>query len=175
MLHTNKLKIMQLFFEQPSKYFQIREISRLTKLAVTSVKNYLDELKKEELILRKKAGVFPAYIANQENRMFKVYKQADMFLRIYSCGLVDFLEENLHPRSIILFGSVRKGEYTKESDIDIFVETKEKSLNLSKYEKKIKHKINLYFKENINNLSKELFNNIINGIKLSGYIKIKCT
>ncbi len=171
MLQQNKLKIMELLFEEPSKNFQIREISRLTKIAVTSVKNYLKELQKNKLILKDKKTFYPSYIANQQNRLFKIYKQQFIILKLYSSGLIDYLEDILHPKSIILFGSMRKGEYNKKSDIDIFIQSNEKSINLIKFEKILKHKINLFFEDDINKISKELFNNIINGIKLSGYIK----
>jgi len=173
MLHQNKIKIMKLFFEEPSRNFQIREISRLTKIAVTSVKNYLKELQKEKLIKKDKKTLYPSYVSNQQNRLFKVYKQQFIILKLYSTGLIDYLEDELHPRCIILFGSVRKGDYNKNSDIDIFIQSNRKSIDLTRFNKILKHKIILFFEENINKLSKELFNNIINGIKLSGYLKLR--
>ena len=173
MLHKNKLKIMELFFEKPSKNFQIRGISRLTKIAVTSVKNYLEELQKDKLVKKDKKTLYPSYVANQQNRLFRIYKQQFIIFKLYSSGLVDYLEDMLHPRCIILFGSAGRGEYNKDSDIDIFVQTSKKSINLIGFEKKLRHKISLFFEENINELSNELFNNIINGIKLSGYLKLR--
>ena len=164
---------MDLFFEEPSRNFQIREISRLTKLAVTSVKNYLKELEQENLINKDKKTLYPSYVANQQNRLFKIFKQQLIILRLYSSGAIDYIEDELNPKCIILFGSARKGEYVKNSDIDIFVQSREKNLNLKKFEKLLKHKMSLFFKEDINKLSEELFNNIINGIKLSGYLKIR--
>ena len=46
-------------------------------------------------------------------------------------------------------------------------------VNLKKYEQKLKLKINLLFKERLQDVSPELLNNILNGIKLSGYLKLK--
>ena len=162
---------MELFFDEPVKQFQLRGISRITGIAVTSVKNYLHELEKEKLIQKIKGNIYESYVANLDNRMFKVYKQQNMIIKIHATGLIDYLEDKLHPKTIILFGSVRKGEYTKTSDIDIFIQGKENTINLNKFEKSLKHTINLFFEESFNNLSDELFNNIINGIKLSGYLK----
>jgi len=173
MLHQNKLKIMELFFEEPSRNFQIREISRITKLAVTSVKNYLAELLEENLIKKDKKTLYPSYISNQEYRLYKVYKKQFIVFNLYSSGLIDFLEDKTYSKCIILFGSVGKGEYDMKSDIDLFVQAKERSINLLKFERKLKHKLNLYFEEDLNKMSSELFNNIINGIKLSGYLKLK--
>ena len=172
MLHKNKLKILELFFEEPSKEFHIREISRLSKLPASSVQNYLKELLKEKLVNRNEEGIYPSYSANASNRLFKVYKWENMVLKLHMSGLIDHIEDSCHPSCIILFGSVRKGEYDKTSDIDLFVQSGRKSLDLNKFEKVLKHKVNLFFEESIGNLSEELFNNVVNGIKLSGYLKL---
>ena len=173
MLQKNKLKIMNLFFEEPVRNFHLREISRLTKIAVTSVRNYLNELVKESLIKIDNKTIYPSYIANSENRMFNIYKQQTMLIKLFKSELIDHLEDELLPTCIVLFGSVKKGEYDKESDIDIFVQCDRKELNLNKFEGKLNHNINLLFNSNPSKLSKELFNNIANGIVLSGYLKVK--
>lgn len=173
MLHKQKLKIMELFFEEPARSFQLREISRLTKMAPTSVRHYLKELSAEKLIGKHTKTIYPSYSANETNRLFKIYKQQTIILKLYLSGLIDYLEEQLHPASIILFGSVRKGEYTKKSDIDLFIQAEPKELDLNRYRKQLKHRINIFYEEDISKISKELLNNIINGIKLSGYLKIR--
>ncbi|MBS3135269.1 nucleotidyltransferase domain-containing protein [Candidatus Woesearchaeota archaeon] len=173
MLHKNKLKIMKLFFDEPSKNFQIREISRLTKIAVTSVKKYLNELLKDDLLMKDKKTLYPSYVANQQNRIFKIHKQQLILLELYTSGLIDLLKEELHPKCIFLFGSMSKGEYDKTSDIDLFVQCEERKINVSKFENKLKHNINIFFENNLSNLSNELFNNIINGVKIDGYLKLK--
>ncbi len=142
-------------------------------MAVTSVKKYLEGLQTEDLVKKDKKTLYPSYIANQQNRLFNIYKQQLIIFKLYSSGLIDYLEDELSPKCIILFGSARKGEYYKKSDIDIYIQTNEKSINLRKFEGILKHKINLFFEEDINKLSKELFNNIINGIKLSGYLTLR--
>jgi len=71
-----------------------------------------------------------------------------------------------------LFGSSAFGEDTIESDIDIFIQCAGKSIELSKFQRKIGRKINLFFEEKFNDLSRELRNNIINGKILYGYIKV---
>ncbi len=164
---------MNLFFEEPARDFQLRELSRLTKIAVTSVKKQLVTLQRDNLIKKDTKKTYPTYTANQQNRTFKLLKQQFILLKLYSSGLINYLEDELHPRCIILFGSIRKGEYDKNSDIDIFVQTPEKKINLSKFEKKLEHNINLFFEDNIKKISNELFNNIVNGILLSGYLKLK--
>jgi len=162
-------KILRLFFQEPNRNFGIREIAKITKIPKTSTARYIRELLKDNLIKKTKG----AYIGNDTNFFFKLYKKAYFLEELYRSGLIEFLEEKLYPKCIILFGSFAKGEYVKNSDIDIFVQAKEKAINLTKFEKRIKHKINLFFEDKFDKLSNELFNNIINGIKIQGYIKLK--
>ena len=44
---------------------------------------------------------------------------------------------------------------------------------LNVFEKKLGHKIQLFTEADINNLPDRLFNNVINGIKLEGFFKIR--
>ncbi|MBU1623187.1 MAG: nucleotidyltransferase domain-containing protein, partial [Nanoarchaeota archaeon] len=87
-------------------------------------------------------------------------------------GIVEYIQKEALPSSIILFGSGAKATFTEKSDIDIFVEAKKTKINLTKYEKKLNRKINPLFESNLNSLSKELRNNIINGVLLYGFIRI---
>lgn len=173
----NRYRILKLFFEDPFPKdigFQLREISRKVKLAPTSVKRYLNELEKEKLIIKKKHRIhgYPVYYANRENEYFKFLKKIDIIQSIKESNLLDYLEDTCMPDAIILFGSASKGEDVKDSDIDLFLLCNEKKLTLDRYEKELKRKINIFFENDFNKLSKELKNNIINGIILSGYLKV---
>jgi predicted nucleotidyltransferase len=173
----NRHKILKLFFEDPLPKgigFQLREISRKAKLAPTSVKRYLNELEKEKLIIKKKHRIhnYPIYYANRENEYFMFLKKIDMIQSIKESGLLDYLKNICMPDAIILFGSASRGEDIKDSDIDLFLLCKEKKLDLEKYEKGLKRKINIFFESNFDKLSKELKNNIINGVILEGYLKV---
>ncbi|MEK6913108.1 MAG: nucleotidyltransferase domain-containing protein [Nanoarchaeota archaeon] len=150
----------------------MREISRNTKLAQPSIMNHLKALVKEGLILREEKGIYPAYVANRENEFFKEYKKADLILKMKQIKLIDYIYDSCLPNAVILFGSSSKGEDTEESDIDLFVQSPEKKLNLEKYEKILKRKISLFFEEDFSRLSKELKNNILNGVIIKGYLKV---
>ncbi len=165
-------KILDLFFEEPNRLFRIREIARLSKIPKSTVARKLNELLNKKLLIKKKENV-AGYMANETGTYYRLKKKIMFLEKIHNSGLITYLEEQFYPKCIILFGSFSKAEYNKESDIDIFVQTKEKDYNVEKFEKRLKHSINLFFEEKIENLSDELFNNIINGIKLAGYIKIK--
>ena len=166
-------KILELFIEFPIKDFSVRGIARNLKLSHATVLKYIADLKKMSLIKKKEATLYPTYFANTESQKYKFYKRNWLIFKINELGLIDHIQKETLPSTIFLFGSGAKATFTEKSDIDIFVEANEAKLDLAKYEKKLNRKINLLFEQNINNLSKELRNNIINGVVLYGFIKIQ--
>lgn len=165
----------KVFFANPTKKHYLMGISRNIKLAHTSVKKNLDKLIKLGLVtesVEKKGGrKFPLYRADLDNKIFKKYKIIYNISIILESKLIEFIEEKLMPKSIVLFGSYSRGEDTETSDVDLFVECKEEELDLKVFEKKLGRKIELHFKENFTLYPKELKNNIINGIVLSGFLE----
>ena len=161
------------FAKNPRKQYQIRELSRRIKLAATSVKLHLDELEKEGLVIKEKIGIYKSYRANFEDENFRFYKRVCNILSLKESGLISELEKQTTPNAVVVFGSYQKGEDAEKSDIDIFIIAKEKKVNLSEYEKKLGRNIHLFFSEDLNKLPKELLNNILNGIILSGFVRWK--
>ncbi|MGD9276577.1 MAG: nucleotidyltransferase domain-containing protein [Candidatus Pacearchaeota archaeon] len=173
-IKNNKKKILELFFDCPLEKFYLREISRKTNVAVTSVKKYIEELIKERLIIKINKGIYPSFKAarDNDNGVFKNYKILNMLERLNSSGLIDFIWDDCHPGSIVLYGSAQRGEDIGGSDIDLFVESKEKKMSFKKFEKKLNREIHVFFEKDFSKLNKELKNNIINGIKLKGYLEV---
>jgi len=165
----------EIFFVNPTKKNYLMDISRKIGLAHTSVKKNLNELVKLGIVIEfvEKKGIrkFPLYKANMDNQLFKEYKMIYNLSSLLESGVIRFIEEKLMPKSIILFGSYRRGEDTENSDLDIFVECKEEKLNLDKFEIKLNRNIQLHFKENFNLYPKGLKNNIINGIVVGGFLE----
>jgi len=173
----NRYRILRIFFEDPSPKgigFQLREVSRKVAIATPSVKKYLTELEKEGLIVNVKHRIhgYPVYYANRDNDNFKFLKRLDTLMKIKESGLLEYLSESCMPDVIILFGSSASGEDLKDSDIDLFVASKDEKLSLDKFEKHLNRKISILFSDSFGRMSKELKNNIINGVILKGYLKV---
>ncbi len=169
--YCNTYRVLELFFKQPTRKFHKREISRMLKLGLPSVSSHLEKLEKNGLIMKDKEGIYETYKASI-NDEFKTQKLAYNLVSLYDSGLVSFLTKEYTPDCIILFGSASHGEDIEESDIDIFMISGKKDLSLSGFEKKLGRKINLQTVDNFSSLSKELRNNIINGVKLYGYLEV---
>ena len=148
----------------------VRELARKTGLDTKTVMKRLAELSDRKLIARRsRRGHFPYYHATMSPLYF--WEKAQMLqLRIMRSGLIDFLEMQLKPRAIVLFGSMRKGEYNHESDVDLFVLGKPEKLDLFLYERRIGHEIHLLFDDDLANLSWALRQTLLNGIVLSGEV-----
>lgn len=170
-------RVLSVFFENPSKKFNLKEISTILNLAHTSVKNELNSLVGQKLVLvdfeLRGKRKFPYYFANLSNDSFFRFKKMYNLFMLYDSGIIEFLKNETMPNSIILFGSFFRGEDLEESDIDLFIESEIKVIDLKKFEKKLKRKINLNFNLNVNNLKKPFLNNLINGIVLYGGISLK--
>ena len=176
MLHRSSLQqTAEVFFLYPTKRQYLIDISRNIKLAHTSVKKNLKTLLKSEIISEsiEKRGKreFPLYTANTNSKSYKKHKLIYNLSSIMESNLITFIEEKLMPKSIVLFGSYKRGEDLENSDIDLFIECTEEKLELKPFEKKLKRKIQPHFKEDFKTYTKELKNNILNGFVLSGFLE----
>ena len=162
-------KVLEIFFENPSKEFHLRELSRLLKFSMPTIISTTNELYKENLIVKNKGKVLTRTIANRENINFLRHKRLYNLERIYTSGIVDYLSNVYnHPKTIILFGSYSRGEDTEASDIDIAIITKKKlSLELTKYENILKRRVNIH-EVDLGAVSDEFKANLANGIVLEG-------
>lgn len=168
----NRYKVLKVFLDNPTEDFRLRELSRLSSISPLSVINYLKEFEKEDLIRRYKKRNIPFYRANREDKKFILYKKISILYELNEVGLLDFLWEELAPEAIILYGSYAKGESVEGSDLDIFILGKEEKIKVEEFEKKLNKKVHLIFEEDFKKISKELKNNLINGIILRGYLKV---
>jgi len=175
---TNQEKVLDIFLEDPLEKFHLREIARLTNLNPNTVLNITNQLVKEGFIIKEKKIHLVEFSANV-NEKFRNFKIVRNLENIYRSGLIECLNKHFkNPQTIILFGSFRKGEDIKESDIDIAIESNDfkkyelKELDeLKEFEEKFKKKIQLHL-FNKKNIDINLFNSILNGIILYGFLEV---
>ena len=165
-------KILEQFMFEPSKKFSVRGLARELKFSHATILNHIDELMALDLIRKTSNTLYPTYYANTQSKKLRTYKRKAISFNILESGLIDYINKNTLPSSIVLYGSCAKGTFHEKSDIDLFVEANEIRLNLNRFEKTLNKQINLLFEKKLSNLSKELRNNLINGVIMEGYIKI---
>jgi predicted nucleotidyltransferase len=168
-----KGSIMSVFFNNPSKTFHLREISRITKIPASTASRLIKDIIKNNLIIKKRQKPILELEANLESNEFIREKKKFNIGQIEKSGIVDFLVSKYNePEAIVLFGSYSRGEDIERSDIDIIlITTKQKNPEISKFEKILGRKIHL-LEISYKDIKKELFNNLINGVILYGYLKL---
>ncbi len=174
----NEQKVIDLLFTYPTKTFSAREIARVEKITHPTVLEAMRKLSTLGLarrLIRKSISGFGGTIewkANNEGEKFKFYKKIRNMELLYISNIIERIASETSPNAIILFGSFSRGEDIETSDIDVFVISKEKKIDVTPYEKKLKRKINITFQSDLNNLTKEFLNNIINGVIIYGYLEV---
>jgi len=170
----NQDKVLEVFFDNPTEKFYIREIARITRLNPNTIINISEKLIREGLIKREKKEHVVELSADLDNENFKNKKRLSNFRRILECGIVNILKSKFDSEVISIIGSYSRGEDIGESDIDIVVMTKKEyeDTDLKKYEKILNRDIHLIVTD-YTKISDEFYTNLLNGIILYGYMRKK--
>lgn len=163
---SSYFRTLEVFFTEPTNLHFIKEISRKIKIAPTSIKKNIQLLLKENLIIKKESKPFDGYIANRNNQKFIFLKKVYNLFSLEE--IKDFVEKNISPKLFVVFGSYSLGEDIENSDIDLFMISKIKKLDLTKFEKNLKREINLIILNDFKDLEKPLQHKVHNGILLCG-------
>jgi len=121
-----KLKIIK-ELEKNHRGVHLRELSRLVKTGLPNVKRFVDILEKEKVIKKQKEANLLKIILKESPKTIAYLKQinTENFLSlpiIIRNSVSDFISElEIKPLVVLIFGSYAKGNYTKESDVDILL------------------------------------------------------
>ncbi len=169
-----KKTIQEYFFINPTGKLWVRELERTLHLPLPSVIRYCRELEKEGILKTIKTGNVTFYTADRTNTRYLLEKKLFNIRQIHHSGILDYLRQTMSNPIIIIFGSYAQGEDIESSDIDLYIETPSpKKINLEKFEKILKRKIQVFKYNNIHSIpNKHLANNVINGIILNNHIRV---
>jgi len=177
---TAKHRIMKTLFKFSDVEFSLSDLAKEAGVAKANIGKILAELEKLGLIDITKLSKIWRIKANKENWNFQKSKIVYNLNFVYQSGLLEFLIDYFkNPTSIAFFGSFRKGEDISTSDIDIAIEDKTirdyEVIGLKElldFEKIINRKIQIHL-FNRKKVDDGVFNNIANGIVLSGFLEVK--
>ncbi|MBI4146278.1 nucleotidyltransferase domain-containing protein [Candidatus Woesearchaeota archaeon] len=177
-LFTAAARIMQWFFSFPDSDWTLTEVCEQTKTAKKTASPLIEEAIKKGLILKNHFGRSWRLMANKASLQFVRLKIASNLANIYCTPLVDEIRRAYpQARSITLFGSFRKGEDERKSDLDIAIELPGLSARVERfrtvtigYRDNIKVNLLLFSRDKVDI---NLFANIANGIVLDGFLEVK--
>ena len=133
LIPAGRKKILEVFLKDPFKEVHLREVVRLSKGSLTNVDNSLRLFVKEDMFKRREVSNMVFYKPNLENeQLIKIFeyleleKRKDFYnknkkiarlLQKYSNDIVSLSDKKI--QIVMLFGSVARGDWTKDSDVDI--------------------------------------------------------
>ncbi len=172
-----KINIMKPFFEDPARGFFIRELSRILKINHTTVRQHLNKLVKEGLLILVKTSLYPIYkvVLSREYFNLKLFYNIE---KLRKSGIIEDLQAYYDYPVIVLFGSYAKSLDDLKSDIDLcLISDIKKEYNTKPHESILNRKVSIHHftKKSWSFAIKKnpaLINSICNGIVLSGELEV---
>lgn len=168
--------ILKLILENsPLKEWHFEEIVKSAKVTKSVANKWLKKYVSEGLLKHvKEEGRFPHYTVGSNNPVYYSQKRVYALEQLHKSGLIPKLLSLNTAKTIIIFGSIIKGDWYKDSDIDIFIFGDISDFDKKVYELKLYKNIELHIfenKEEINEVKTGLIKNILNGYILKGQIQ----
>src|SRR3989344_2835220 len=159
-----------LFFEDCYREISVREYAREMKTTPPTASKRLKEFASKDLLKQRSERGFLFFCANRESHVLKDF--SIIYWREKLKEFVEYVEDFVHPDSIILFGSLTKLEVNEKSDVDIAIFGGfKKDIDLKKFEKKLGKEIQVFRFESLDKVNKELRVGIIGGCSLKGVLR----
>lgn len=133
LIPVRRRKILEVFLKDPFKEIHLREIARLSKVSLNNVDNSLRLFVKDDMFKRREVSNMVFFKPNLENEtLLKIFEYLELerkkefydknkkiarLLQKYTQDIVELSNKKI--QLVILFGSVARGEWAKDSDIDI--------------------------------------------------------
>ena len=173
-------KVLAYFFSFPEKSAGLNELSKSIKTSKTATKNVVNQLIKENFLIKQEVGNAWQISMNIQNDYITNKKIPYNLQLVYESEIISKINKKIpNAKAIILFGSYRWGTDNEKSDVDIAVEIlgKEKlkieNLEIIKklgFRKNVSVNLHIFSRKNIDI---NLFTNIANGILLDGLLEVK--
>jgi len=132
LLPDKRKKILEVFFKDPFQEVHLREVVRLSGVSLSNVDNSMRLFVKEDMFKRREVSNMVFFKPNLRNEaLLKIFeyleldKKKDFYgknkkiarlLQKYSDDIVALSGKKI--QIVMLFGSVARGEWTKNSDVD---------------------------------------------------------
>ncbi|MBI3032122.1 nucleotidyltransferase domain-containing protein [Candidatus Woesearchaeota archaeon] len=173
---SKELNVLQLILENsPLKEWHFEEVVKLSKVTRIVANKWLKKYIKEGLLKRiKQKGKFPYFTVGSNNAVYYSFKKIYLLEQFHKSGLLPKLFSLKNAKTIIVFGSSIKGDWYKNSDIDIFIYGNTGEFDKNIYELRLNKHIELHIFENKNELEEiktGLIKNVINGYVVKGQIQ----
>ncbi len=168
--------VLKLILENsPLKEWHFTELVEEAKVTKAVANKWLKKLVKEKLLKKiKEKGKFPHYTVGINNSVYYSLKRVYVLNQLHDCGLIPKMLSLKKAKTVILFGSMSRGDWYKDSDIDIFIYGEVEDFDKQFFELKLGKHIELHVfggKSDLQEVKTGLLKNIVNGYFVKGRVQ----
>lgn len=176
-------KVLYWFFSFPNMETGLNDLSSDLKISKTTAKKIINALVDEGFLNKRIYGKTWRITCDKDhlyNLTTKIAFNLAMVYGAYYGSLRDHILKIVgNAKSIVLFGSYRKGDDNEESDVDIAVEVTDRKgprivelgmIPKFGFRENVKINLHIFSRDNID---LNLFSNIANGIVLEGFLEVR--
>jgi predicted nucleotidyltransferase len=164
---------LALFFDEPTREFNVREVGRLLRIAPASASKRLKEFARRSILKERKERQLLLYRADIDSSYYRDLKVFFNIRRLKDSRFLEAVNDHYLKPTVILFGSYATGYDIENSDIDlVIISEKVDQMDVKTYSRKLKRTVQLLPVKRLEDLKNpNLMNNVLNGIKLQGMVK----
>lgn len=168
--------VVRLILENsPLKEWHFKDIVKEAKVTKVVANKWLKKYVAEGVLQHvKEKGKFPYFTVGSNNPVYYSLKRVYALEQLHKSGLIPKLSSLKTAKTVIVFGSIAKGDWYKDSDIDLFVFGDISDFDKKPYELKLRKNIELHIfhdKKEIHEVRTGLIKNVINGYVIKGRIQ----
>src|SRR3989338_1461431 len=168
--------MLELFLNEPSKHWHFEELLNTAKISRPQAVLWLKEFLKKNLILKMKPKKkMPYYVANVNHSSYRIKKRVFALTQLEKTGFLNHLAQLPKAKAVILFGSLSRWDWHKDSDVDIFIYGDAEGFDYGFYRRTLHREIQLLEckdAQELNHLSKGLLRNIFEGYRIRGFLDV---
>jgi len=144
LIPAGRKKILEVFLKDPFKEIHLRELSRLSQSSLANVDNSMRLFVKNDMFKRNEMSHSTFFKPNLENddtiKIFELLelerrktfyaknKNIARLIKKYTDSIIELSNKRI--QLVVLFGSVARSQWTKESDIDILAVVPDKESDI---------------------------------------------
>ena len=164
--------IIELFFNEPTKHWHFEELLKQAKISRPQAARWLKKFIREGIVRRIKCGgKMPYYVGNYENAAYQARKRLFALNNFEKQGFLSHLAGLQKAKTVILFGSMSRWDWQKESDIDLFIYGDDEGFDRGRFRAVLHREIETFMckdKVQVDRWSPALLRNIVAGYLVKG-------
>lgn len=164
--------VLDIFYNEPTKHWHFEEILKHANISRPQASKWLTKFQKDSLIQRiKEKGKMPYYISNWEHPNYQVKKRLYALQILERAGFLQHLASLPKAKTVIIFGSIVRGDWYTESDVDVFIYGDDNGYNYAHYWKALNREIQTFVCRTTKDIMKfapGLLPNILKGYLVKG-------